>query len=101
MYLETATRRTGEPAGEEDFMVERMEDRDEDIVSGVRMGSVDMFLILVKTSLLMRSHEYRGTEVSSTAINRRSIKASLNADPEQQTDLTKTCINSVNYKVYN
>jgi hypothetical protein len=54
-------------------MVERMEDRDEGIVSGVRMGSVDMFRILVKTSLLMRSHEY---EVSSIAINRRSIRTS-------------------------
>ena len=62
MYLETATRRTGGPAGEEDFMVERMEDRDEGIVSRVRMGSVDMFLIPVKTSLLMRSHEYRGPD---------------------------------------
>jgi hypothetical protein len=42
-----------------EFMVDRMEEREEVIVSVFLAGSVDIFRILVKTSLLMQRHECR------------------------------------------
>ena len=67
MYFETATRRTGDV--ELEFMVDRMEEREEVIVSVFLAGSVDIFRILVKTSLLMRRHEWSRRDFRNSGEN--------------------------------
>jgi hypothetical protein len=66
-----------------EFMVDKMEDRDEVIVSVVLAGSVDIFRILVKASLLMRRHERR--EVISETRGKITVDQHFNPIPSSHT----------------